>query len=47
MARGECQLIRKDIYDKVGGYKDDIVAGEDFELFTRIRRQGKIFLIQK
>ncbi len=43
MARGECQLIRKDIYDKVGGYKDDIVAGEDFELFTRIRRQGKIF----
>ncbi len=43
MARGECQLIRKDIYEKVGGYNEELVAGEDFELFTRIRRHGKVF----
>jgi len=47
MARGECQLIRKDIYEKVGGYNEELVAGEDFELFTRIRRHGKIFFDSK
>lgn len=45
MARGECQVIRKDVYQKVGGYKKNLHAGEDFELFTRIRREGKVLFI--
>lgn len=42
MARGECQLIRKDIYEKTGGYNPVLNAGEDFELSTRIRKEGRI-----
>ena len=45
MGRGECQVIRKSTYNKVGGYRKDLHAGEDFELFTRIRRQGKVLFI--
>lgn len=46
MARGECQVIRKDVYQNAGGYKKDLYAGEDFELFTRIRREGKVLFIK-
>lgn len=46
MARGECQIIRKNIYDRVGGYNKVLTAGEDFELFTRIRRYGKILFVK-
>ena len=42
MARGECQLIRKDVYNSVGGYNPALNAGEDFELSTRLRKKGKI-----
>lgn len=42
MMRGECQVIRKKIYDEVGGYNYNLYAGEDFELSTRIRKLGKI-----
>lgn len=42
MMRGECQVIKKEIYDKVGGYNYNLYAGEDFELSTRIRKTGKI-----
>lgn len=42
MGRGECQIIRKEVFEKVGGYNDTIFAGEDFDLFRRIARVGKI-----
>lgn len=42
MGRGECQIIRKDIFEKVGGYNKDLAAGEDFDLYKRIRRLGSI-----
>jgi len=42
IARGECQIIRRTIYDRVGGYKEEVIAGEDFELFTRIRKVGRV-----
>ena len=45
MARGECQLIKKDIYEAVGGYNPVLNAGEDFELSTRIRKKGKILFV--
>ncbi|MHB8580281.1 MAG: glycosyltransferase [Ignavibacteriaceae bacterium] len=42
MGRGECQVIRKRIFEKVGGYNEKLAAGEDFDLFRRIRKLGKI-----
>ncbi len=42
MGRGECQVVRKDIFDKVGGYNPKISAGEDFDLYRRIAKVSKI-----
>jgi glycosyltransferase involved in cell wall biosynthesis len=42
MGRGECQVIRRDVFSQVGGYSEKCAAGEDFELFKRIRKLGKI-----
>lgn len=42
MARGEFQLIRRRVYEDAGGYKEEIITGEDFDLFTRIRKRGKV-----
>jgi len=42
MGRGECQIIKKDAFKKVGGNQKHIVAGEDFDLFTRLIRIGKV-----
>lgn len=42
--RGECQIIRKDIFMRLGGYDENLAAGEDFDLFKRIKKIGKILL---
>jgi len=42
MGRGECQIVRKEIFNKLGGFNETLAAGEDFDLFRRIRKQGKI-----
>jgi glycosyltransferase involved in cell wall biosynthesis len=42
MGRGECQVIKKDVFDRVNGYNNDIVAGEDFDLYRRIAKVAKI-----
>jgi len=42
MGRGECQVVRENIFNKVNGYNQSITAGEDFDLFRRIRKLGKI-----
>lgn len=47
MGRGECQVIRKKIFEEVGGYNINCAAGEDFELFKRIRKRGKILFSKK
>jgi glycosyltransferase involved in cell wall biosynthesis len=47
MARGECQIIRNTIFKQVDGNKEDLIAGEDFELFTRIRKVGKVLFSNK
>ncbi len=41
MGRGECQAVRRDVFDAVGGYDESLAAGEDFELFDRIARAGR------
>ncbi len=42
MGRGECQIIHSDVFKKLGGYNTALAAGEDFDLFRRVRKSGKI-----
>jgi len=42
MGRGECQVIKKEMFEKINGYNEKLFAGEDFDLFRRIRKLGKI-----
>lgn len=42
MGRGECQIVKKEIFNKIGGYDETIAAGEDFDLYRRISKIGKI-----
>jgi glycosyltransferase involved in cell wall biosynthesis len=42
MGRGECQVIKREVFEKVGGYDEELTAGEDYDLYTRIRKLGKI-----
>jgi len=47
MGRGECQIIRREVFEQVGGYNTNCAAGEDFELYKRIRKLGKILYSKK
>jgi glycosyltransferase involved in cell wall biosynthesis len=42
MGRGECQVVRRDAFQAVGGYQNHMAAGEDFDLYTRLAHHGKI-----
>lgn len=39
MGRGEVHAVRRDVFEAVGGYREHLAAGEDFDLFKRILRQ--------
>ena len=45
MGRGECHIIKRDFFNLVGGYDESIYAGEDFELYKRLIKHGKILYI--
>ncbi|MBL7052329.1 MAG: glycosyltransferase [Candidatus Marinimicrobia bacterium] len=38
--RGECQIIKKSVFEKLGGYNKSFVGGEDYDLMRRARKQG-------
>jgi glycosyltransferase involved in cell wall biosynthesis len=40
--RGECQVVKRDAFMSVGGYDERLAAGEDFDLYRRLARQGSI-----
>lgn len=42
LAKGECQLVRKEVFERIGGYSEHLVAGEDCNLFYRLHKQGRI-----
>ncbi|MEN9282044.1 MAG: hypothetical protein RL594_979 [Bacteroidota bacterium] len=40
--RGECQVVRRKMFTTVGGYRNHLVAGEDFDLLARIGMKGRV-----
>jgi hypothetical protein len=42
VGRGECHVMRRDVFEKVGGYAPGIAAGEDYDLFRRLEKLGGI-----
>ncbi len=42
IGRGECQIVRAEAFRAVGGYNSAIAAGEDFDLYQRLRARGQI-----
>jgi glycosyltransferase involved in cell wall biosynthesis len=46
MGRGECHVVRRDIFGEMGGYDKNITAGEDFEFFLRLKKRGKIVFMR-
>lgn len=40
--RGECQVVRTDVFRAVGGYRQTLAAGEDFDLLARIGVRARV-----
>ena len=47
LAKGECQLVRRSVFERIKGYNESIVAGEDCNLFFRLHKEGKIAYIRR
>lgn len=47
LAKGECQLVRRDAFTAIGGYKEHLTAGEDCNLFYRLQDLGRIRYLRK
>lgn len=47
MGRGEVQVIKKKVFCDFNGYNETLAAGEDFDLFRRIRKKYKILFERK
>lgn len=42
IGRGECQIVRRTVFNTIQGYDKNLPAGEDFDLYKRIKSIGKI-----
>lgn len=42
VGRGECQVIRRWLFERTGGYDARLAAGEDFEFMHRVRRWTRV-----
>jgi glycosyltransferase involved in cell wall biosynthesis len=45
MGRGECQILTSEMFRRLGGYNPAMVAGEDYDLFRRVRKQGQVVMM--
>jgi glycosyltransferase involved in cell wall biosynthesis len=45
-ASGECQIIRREFFEKVKGFRDELVTYEDNDLFERLAKEGKTRIIK-
>ena len=42
MGRGECHIIKRPVFERVKGYATGIAAGEDYDMFRRLEKLGKV-----
>ncbi len=42
MGRGECQIVRRKAFEALTGYDPHMAAGEDFDLYRRMRSIGSV-----
>lgn len=42
MAAGEFIMVRRSVFEKIGGFDDSLVTYEDFDLVSRLSRLGKV-----
>jgi glycosyltransferase involved in cell wall biosynthesis len=42
MGRGECQIVRRKAFEALAGYDPQMAAGEDFDLYRRVRSIGRV-----
>ena len=42
MGRGECQIVRRKAFEALKGYNAEMAAGEDFDLYRRLRSIGRV-----
>ncbi len=42
MGRGECHVMTRSAFARVGGYAPHIAAGEDYDMFRRLKELGRI-----
>jgi GT2 family glycosyltransferase len=41
-SRGACQVMRKEVFERIGGYNPNIYVAEDTELFSRLVKHGRL-----
>ncbi len=46
MGRGECHVMKRTVFERAGGYNEALAAGEDYELFVRLRRLGTVAFLR-
>lgn len=47
LAKGECQMVRRSIFEQIKGYNEKIIAGEDCNLFYRLHKEGHIAFLYR
>ena len=44
--RGECHVIRREVFEELQGYSLRIAAGEDYDMFRRLDKRGRIKFLE-
>jgi len=46
MGRGECHVIPRAVFQRASGYAPRIAAGEDYDMFRRLKKHGRITFLK-
>jgi glycosyltransferase involved in cell wall biosynthesis len=47
MGRGECHVMRREVFERARGYADRIAAGEDYDMFRRLEKLGRVKFLRE